>query len=143
LDILEHGLDGVPEVTFRDYTVTFIATSGTTQTISSTTSFNLKVKNPCVDPLYVNIVKPAEPQNASYTIYTTSIPVFYTKFIIETVPTRISPLCGSLLYRIFYEDNEIFDDSSPVSTTPDPTDNTLNVFSLDNSLADTSGVYKI
>ena len=49
-DILLSGPD------FKDYTVSVIGTSGIVTSISQSTSFNLRLRNPCIDPTYVTII---------------------------------------------------------------------------------------
>ena len=51
-----HDSDLIPSgPTFRDYTLEVTGASGTNTLVEATASFNLRVKNPCIDPAYVSI----------------------------------------------------------------------------------------
>jgi hypothetical protein len=140
LAILDGGLGTIP--VSRVYTVEFTATAGTTEKITETTSFSLTVKNPCFDPTFVNIVASVEPADFAYTVYSTSIPIYYQLEIIAT-PSRIKPLCGLISFKFLYDDVEVVDDSTPISITDDESDNTIYIFSEDPDLIGTTATLTI
>ena len=52
-----------------DYTVTVIGTTGNVSPVSKAASFNLKIRNPCIDPSYISLTSVALPDSESYILY--------------------------------------------------------------------------
>lgn len=93
-DLLLSGPD------FTDFTVEVSGTSGYLYPVTETTSFNLKLKNPCIDPNFVTIVtQPALPQ--SYILYDlnpTGHQWVHDQFTLQTVPID-HDFCGDFTYE--------------------------------------------
>lgn len=124
-----------PLALFKDYTITVTGTAGdvTPQSVSST--FNLRVKNPCYDPLFVSIDSVPLPVGLEYIIFDYSVAAPYsfshTPFQVTTLPVQHS-LCGGLTYEATFETAPI----NTVSTlvTFDSATNTFSLYSEDYAL---------
>ena len=57
--------------TFTDYTVKVFGTSGNVLSSSAEESFNLRLKNPCIDSAFFSLSSVALPVGETYTLFTT------------------------------------------------------------------------
>ena len=94
--------------------MTVQGTTGTTIVLTRTTTFKLRISNPCFNPSFVSITSAALPTGSTYTLYANSIASPYslmthTAWIVTTTPITHT-LCGAITYTATFE-------GSPVSTT--------------------------
>ena len=91
---------------YIDYTVTVKATS---YSRNLQTSFNLRIKNPCIDPDFVEIVAPATLDTLEYAIDEDAL-LFppHEEFVIKTTPDDSHGLCGTeVSYTGFYDGSPV------------------------------------
>ena len=85
---------------FQDYTITVTAESGNTATATALADFNLRLNNPCIDPLFVTLsLQPLPPQQ--YTLYhfnQTGFEWTHADASITTL-TGNTDLCGKTVYE--------------------------------------------
>lgn len=95
-----------PLAQFKDYTIRVTGTAGDVFTTSVSALFNLKVKNPCFDPLYVSIT-PGNLPAGKYTLFDGSLssPKNVVKSGSYTVVTSpiAHTLCGSVTYTATFD----------------------------------------
>ena len=120
---------------FKDYTVTVTGTTGLVTPTSVSSSFNLRLKNPCHDPLFVSIDTILLPVDLEYILFDFSVTVPYafshTPFEVITVPFQHS-YCGGLAYIATFEGAPI--DTISSLMTFDTGTNTFEIYSEDYAL---------
>ena len=97
---------------FIDYTITITATAGIDTPVSDSASFNIQVKNPCIDESYVQINAPTL-ADQTYSLYS---PSETFKLTASTTSTAHS-LCGSISYSASFDEVAIDETSSPLTFT--------------------------
>ena len=84
-DVILSGSD------FIDYTVTVTGEAGNITPTTGSSSFILKVKNPCIDPAYLTIATTPLPVGETYILHdfdqTTKYEFTHTAFVINANPT--------------------------------------------------------
>ena len=102
-------------------------------TLQTTSSFVLTLKNPCIDPTFVKIEKVALPKDIKYTIYDYNDAQGYTfmheSFIVATQPLVGHSLCGELDYAVFFENLQVTSSSRPMKY--DSVTRTFDLYSED------------
>ena len=136
LDIELSGGIGVP---FKDYTVEIVAEAGYIDPVQAIASFNLRVKNPCYDPDYVQIVTSPLPIGAphSYTLfeYASDDPYWFLThdpWTYQTSPTTHT-LCGDITYTATFE--SVTADETSIPVVYHQSNRTFGIYSDDFSLA--------
>ena len=130
----QHTIDLLPSgASFRDYTLQVTGITGTNNPVAVSTSFNLRVKNPCIDPDFVYIQTVPLPTGLSYTLYSFDASNRYefshSSFIVTTSPIVSHTLCGPLKYQATFESAPI--DSSSVPMAYDSDSQTFAIYSED------------
>ena len=91
-----------PLAEFKVYTVTVTGTAGLVIPESVSQTFELRVMNPCFDPLFVTIDTIPLPTGTEYTLYAQSLlapfAFTHTAFTVTTFPFQHT-LCGALTYE--------------------------------------------
>ena len=102
------------------YTITVTGTIGDGATMSEQASFDLLVKNPCIDKSFVDIQTAPLPTGMTYTLHSFSTASKYSfthdPFVITTSPI-VHTLCGDLVYDVTFAGISIDDASDPMSYT--------------------------
>ena len=129
-------LSGDPAVTeYTDYTVTIFATVGITTTMSTTGTFTLRVKNPCFDPSFVQIVPVALPLgDYEYMLYDYNPDESY-RFLTHdpwsySTQHTAHTFCGEIAYTATYE-GAIADETSIPDMAYWATNRTFGMYSTD------------
>ena len=127
---------GVAGPTQTVYTVTVKAVLGTATILEATSSFQLTVKNPCIDPAFVSIDQAALPAGLEYDLYGFDDSLGFTfvhdPFSVSTSPLIGHTLCGDVLYNVWFEGDLITDSTRPLRY--DTLTQTFDIFSEDISL---------
>ena len=100
-------------MTYTDYTIKVFGTSGNVLSISAEESFNLRLKNPCIDSAFFSLSSVALPVGETYTLFTTRHSFTHAEFQSVTNMTT-SGLCGPVSYEAHFESVKIDSDSSPM-----------------------------
>ena len=93
-----------------DYTVEVIATVGKLSLKQAQSSFNLRLKNPCVDDSLVSI-QAGTLADTSYILFEDKHSFGHDEFQIQTLPFQ-HDMCGTLSYKATFQGNEILTTSS-------------------------------
>lgn len=112
-------LAGHPTTTERSYeiTVTYETFSPWKSAPTSTGSntFDWLIKNPCVDPNYVQIL-PTNITDQNYIVFDEPKTFYHSDFVVQTTPVSHS-LCGALTVNALYEGGPIDEDDMPLAYT--------------------------
>lgn len=112
---------------FTDYTVSVIGTAGIVTPVSSSANFNLRIKNPCIDPSFVSITESPALATQSYVLFDLDpdgLQWTESPFTLNPVPLATN-LCGPFEYIATFNSVDINDASVPLSF-----DSTVSQFSL-------------
>lgn len=120
----QHTVDLLPSGnTFRDYTLQLTGVTGTNNPVAVSTSFNLRVKNPCIDPDFVSIQTVPLPSGLEYALFsfdaTSRMEFSHSSFIVVTSPIASHTLCGPLSYEATFESTPIDSSTSPMAYNSD------------------------
>ena len=100
------------------YTVTVKAVLGTAATLEATSSFQLTVKNPCIDPTFVTIDKGTLPAGLEYDLYafddSLGFTLMHDPFMVSTSPLVDHTLCGDVHYKVWFNGNLVTDSTRPL-----------------------------
>ena len=122
---------------FIDYTVSVTGEAGNVTPTTGSSSFILKVKNPCIDPAYLTIDTSPLPVGETYILHdfdqTSKYDFTHTAFVINADPS-VEALCGKLSYAASFESSPIIDSTDPMSYAFTDTDRTFSIYSEDFSL---------
>ena len=99
--------------TQTDYTVTLIGTSGNIVQASQQTSFNIRVKNPCIDGSYLSLSSVALPAAESYVLYSPEHKFTHSNF--DIVSNFTASLCGPIKYTAYFDSSIINKLTEPMS----------------------------
>ena len=127
---------------FKDYTVSVIGTSGIVTPIGQTSSFNLRLRNPCIDPTYVTIISSPNLTYQTYVLFDLEPNgLLWTEspFTIDPDPLAAT-LCGNLSLTATFNGGVITSTSTPLSF--DETTNQFALYSEDFTLLGTQ-VYSL
>ena len=97
---------------FSDYTLTVTGTSGNVTPVSVSDTFNLRIKNPCVDSTYVQIAE-ATLTSQTYQLFdlaSTGLQWTHDAFTLNPAP-KAAALCGEFTYKATF-DNQVLDETS-------------------------------
>ena len=91
---------------------------GTAGTLETTQTFLLTLKNPCIDPAFVQIDKVALPAGLTYDLYdfddTQGFTFSHDPFVVTTTPLVGHSLCGDVHYHVWFEGTLVTDSSRPL-----------------------------
>ena len=111
-------------------------TIGSTTPLANSVTFNLVIKNPCIDPDYVKILPVALPTGTEYILHdfepTAKFEFTHSPFTVDTKPLVGHSLCGPLSYEATFRGSPIDASSEPMSYTG--TSNTFAIYSEDDNL---------
>ena len=114
-----------PSIFEKDYVITVTGTTGTLTPSSVSSTYNLKVKNPCVDPKFVQIVSASLPSGVSYNLFFGD-PLDGYKFTHDPFTLSVShSLCGDIGYTSTFMSQPI-----DLTTTPMKYDSSTREFEL-------------
>ena len=129
---------------YKDYTITVSGTvgdsttAGTINSIPTTSKFILRVKNPCLDPEFVQIV----PNDLTYVTYAlgsfadTSPQGYqweFAPFTVETFPVQHDH-CGEISYEVKFKGEPVWNTPNSIPMQFDPANNVLTFFTNDSGL---------
>jgi len=116
-----------------DYIVSVTGTSGPVVAQSDTSTFTLTLKNPCIDPAYIEIQQVALPVDETYVLHDFKVSGGYTfahdAFNIVTQPFQHN-LCGGLTYTATFNGQAINTTTKPPMAY-DTATNTFDIYSED------------
>ena len=100
---------------FTDFTVEMTGTSGYLYPVTDVTSFNLRLKNPCIDPIFVSIQTAPVPaqQYILYDLAPTGLQWVHDPFTLVTVPFQ-HDYCGDFTYEATFMNNPIDGTTAPM-----------------------------
>ena len=96
-------------LTSKSYTIVVTGTAGNVTPTSDSNSFDLTVKNPCIDPNFVTITAPTM---AALTYTISSDPAKFASHSAFTISTLPIPhtLCGNIAYSATFDGTAVNDD---------------------------------
>ena len=100
-------------VDFEQYRVEVTGTAGTLTPSTIQASFDVEIKNPCIDTDYVTI-ETVDMVDKAYDLYDPQIIWSQGNFVVKTVPIGHT-LCGGLTYKANFMDAVIDDTSTPMT----------------------------
>ena len=121
------------------YTVTVKAILGTEAILEATSSFQLTLMNPCIDPAFVTIDKVPLPLGLEYDLYAFDLSLGFTfqhdPFTVTTYPLLGHSLCGDVHYNVWFEGDLIAEATRPMKY--DTLTRTFDIYSEDLELVGT------
>ena len=104
--------------TYKDYTVTMTGTAGNVTPVQGQASFNLRIKNPCIDSSFLTVKTTALPTGLFYILYaykpSAKYEFIHDAFVIDAGPAALA-ICGDLTYTVLFNSAPIGETSLPLS----------------------------